>query len=110
MAELQAVGLTSARTRTLTELARAVASGNVTLNVGADVERTRAALEKIPGIGPWTSGYVAMRALGWPDAFLDSDLVVRKAMGESRAANARARSETWRPWRAYAVMHLWRNS
>ena len=108
--ELQAIGLTSARTRTLTELARAVASGNVTLNVGADVERTRAALEKIPGIGPWTSGYVAMRALGWPDAFLDSDLVVRKAMGESRAANARARSETWRPWRAYAVMHLWRNS
>ena len=51
-----------------------------------------------------------MRALGWPDAFLDSDLVVRKAMGETRAASARARSEAWRPWRAYAVMHLWRNS
>ena len=91
MGELQAIGLTSARTLTLTELSRSVASCNVTLNVRAVVERPPA-------------------ALGWPDAFLDSDLVVRKAMGESRAANARARSETWRPWRAYAVMHLWRNS
>jgi AraC family transcriptional regulator of adaptative response / DNA-3-methyladenine glycosylase II len=51
-----------------------------------------------------------MRALGWPDAFVDSDLVVKKAMGETSAARVRARSEAWRPWRAYAVMHLWRNS
>jgi AraC family transcriptional regulator of adaptative response / DNA-3-methyladenine glycosylase II len=109
-AELRAIGLTSARTRTLTELARAVANGDVGLDIGADVDQTRAALERIPGVGPWTSGYVAMRALGWPDAFLDSDLVVRKAMGESRASDARARSEAWRPWRAYAVMHLWRKS
>jgi AraC family transcriptional regulator of adaptative response / DNA-3-methyladenine glycosylase II len=108
--EFRILGLTSARARTLLELAAAVASGRLTLAVGTDVDRTRAALEKIRGIGPWTSSYIAMRALGWPDAFLESDLVVRKAMGESRAAGARARSETWRPWRAYAVMHLWRNS
>ena len=108
--EFRILGLTSARARTLLELAAAVASGQLTLAVGTDVDRTRAALEKIRGIGPWTSSYIAMRALGWPDAFLESDLVVRKAMGESRAAGARARSETWRPWRAYAVMHLWRNS
>ena len=108
--ELRAIGLTAARVRTLIELATAIANGHLTLAMGADIERTRAALEKIPGIGPWTSSYIAMRALGWPDAFLESDLIVRKVMRESRAAGARVRSEAWRPWRAYAVMHLWRNS
>ena len=106
-AELRGVGLTSARARTLHELAAAVAAGRIDLTAGADVERTRAALEAIRGIGAWTSGYVAMRALGWPDAFLDNDLVVMRAMGETSASRARARSEAWRPWRAYAVMHLW---
>ena len=108
-AGLRAIGLTSARTRTLIELANAVARGDVVLSAGADVGRARQALEAVPGIGTWTSGYIAMRALGWPDAFLDNDLGVLKAMGETRAARARARSEAWRPWRAYAVMHLWRN-
>jgi AraC family transcriptional regulator of adaptative response / DNA-3-methyladenine glycosylase II len=51
-----------------------------------------------------------MRALGWPDAFPDNDLAVLRALGETRAARARERSEAWRPWRAYAVMHLWRNA
>ena len=106
-AELRVVGLTSARARTLHELASAVAGGRIDLGAGADVERARAALEAIPGIGAWTSGYVAMRALGWPDAFPDSDLAVMRAMGETSASRARARSEAWRPWRAYAVMHLW---
>ncbi len=109
-AELRAIGLTSARARTLTELALAVARGDLVLSLGADVERTRKALEAIPGVGPWTSSYIAMRALGWPDAFPDNDLIVLRAMGETRAARARARSEAWRPWRAYAVMHLWRNA
>jgi len=85
-----------------------MASGSLALEPGGDVDRTRAALEAIPGIGPWTSGYIAMRALGWPDAFPDNDLVVMRAMGETRAARAIARSEAWRPWRAYAVMHMWR--
>jgi AraC family transcriptional regulator of adaptative response / DNA-3-methyladenine glycosylase II len=106
--DLRAVGLTAARARTLQKLAEVVASGALSLEVGGDVERTRAALEAIPGIGPWTSGYIAMRALGWPDAFPDNDLVVMRAMGETRAARAIARSEAWRPWRAYAVMHMWR--
>jgi AraC family transcriptional regulator of adaptative response / DNA-3-methyladenine glycosylase II len=105
--ELRAIGLTAARARTLGALAQAVANGNVALTPGADVERTREALESIRGIGPWTSGYIAMRALGWPDAFPDNDLVVLRAMGEVHAHRARARSEAWRPWRAYAVMHLW---
>jgi AraC family transcriptional regulator of adaptative response / DNA-3-methyladenine glycosylase II len=108
--ELRGIGLTVPRARTLRALAGAVMRGDIELAAGADVERTRKALEAIPGIGTWTSGYIAMRALGWPDAFLDNDLVVLRAMVETRAARARARSEAWRPWRAYAVMHLWRNA
>ena len=107
---LRGVGLTRARAGTLRGLAEAVMHGDIALDAGADVERTRRALEAIPGIGPWTSGYIAMRALGWPDAFLDNDLVVLRALGETRPARARARSEMWRPWRAYAVMHLWANA
>ncbi|MEO9136999.1 MAG: DNA-3-methyladenine glycosylase 2 [Casimicrobiaceae bacterium] len=105
--ELRTVGLTVARARTLVDLAQAVARGEIVLYPGADVEGTRKALEAIRGIGPWTSAYIAMRALGWPDAFPDNDLGVLRAMGETRAASARLRSEAWRPWRAYAVMHLW---
>ena len=105
--ELRAIGLTTARARTLAALAQAVAGGAIALTPGVDVERTRKALEAIRGIGPWTSGYIAMRALGWPDAFPDNDLVVLRAMGEPQAKRALARSEAWRPWRAYAVMHLW---
>lgn len=105
---LRDIGLTRARTRTLIDLAHAVEGGRVSLQPGADVERVHAALASIRGIGPWTAGYIAMRALGWPDAFLDGDLGVLRALGETRASRARERSEAWRPWRAYAVMHLWR--
>jgi AraC family transcriptional regulator of adaptative response / DNA-3-methyladenine glycosylase II len=108
--QLRSIGLTVARARTLRDLAGAVARGDIALTVGGDVERTRKALELIPGIGSWTSSYIAMRALGWPDAFPDNDLAVLRALGETRAARARERSEAWRPWRAYAVMHLWRNA
>jgi len=58
----------------------------------------------------WTANYIAMRALRWPDAFLASDLVVLRAMGETQPARALRRSEAWRPWRSYAVIHLWRNA
>ncbi len=68
------------------------------------------ALVALPGIGDWTAQYVAMRALGWPDAFPAGDLVVRRALGETRPARAVIRSEAWRPWRAYAVLHLWSNA
>ena len=105
---LRGIGLTRARTRTLMDLARAVEDGHISLRPGSDVEQTHAALASIRGIGPWTAGYIAMRALGWPDAFLEGDLGVLRALGETRASRARERSEAWRPWRAYAVMHLWR--
>jgi len=106
--DLARLGLTRARSRTLIALAHAVTSGELVLTPGADVDATIATLVALPGIGTWTAQYVAMRALGWPDAFLASDLGVLKAMGETRPAHALARSETWRPWRSYAVIHLWR--
>jgi AraC family transcriptional regulator of adaptative response / DNA-3-methyladenine glycosylase II len=68
------------------------------------------ALIALPGIGEWTAQYIAMRALGWPDAFLAGDLIVRRVLGEARPARVLARSEAWRPWRAYAVLHLWRKA
>jgi AraC family transcriptional regulator of adaptative response / DNA-3-methyladenine glycosylase II len=66
-----------------------------------------AQLIAIPGIGPWTAQYIAMRALRWPDAFPKEDIIVRKALGDVSAADADARSHAWRPWRSYATLHLW---
>jgi AraC family transcriptional regulator of adaptative response / DNA-3-methyladenine glycosylase II len=107
---LAACGLTGARARTLKALAQAVVDGALQLQPGSDVEATMRALEALPGIGNWTAQYVAMRALGWPDAFPANDLVVLKALGETRPARAILRSDAWRPWRASAVLHLWRNA
>lgn len=101
--ELAGLGLPGSRARTLVALAAAVASGGLRLDGHLPLEETLARLEALPGIGPWTSHYVALRALHWPDAFPTGDLGVRKALG-SRAGQ---RAERWRPWRAYAVMHLW---
>jgi AraC family transcriptional regulator of adaptative response / DNA-3-methyladenine glycosylase II len=103
------LGLTPARARALAGLAGAVAAGRIRLEPESDVEATVDALMALPGIGAWTANYIAMRALRWPDAFLASDLGVLKALGETRPAPALRRSEAWRPWRAYAVMHLWRS-
>jgi len=103
-------GLTRARARTLIALAGAVASGEIRLEPGGDVDATLAALTALPGIGAWTANYIAMRALRWPDAFLASDLGVLKTMGETKPARALRESESWRPWRSYAVIHLWRSA
>jgi AraC family transcriptional regulator of adaptative response / DNA-3-methyladenine glycosylase II len=108
--ELAALGVTHARARAVVGLAAAVASGAIRLEPESGVESTLEALAALPGIGAWTANYIAMRALRWPDAFLANDLVVLKALGETRPAHALRRSETWRPWRSYAVMHLWRNA
>ena len=98
-----------ARGRALTGLAAALASGDVALDRGADRDDVRRALVALPGIGPWTADYVAMRALGHPDVFLPTDLGVRNAiagLGHDPAAVI-ADSDRWRPWRSYALMHLW---
>ena len=108
--DLAALGVLPARAHTIIDVAKAVAAGDLNLDPGADVEAARATLGAIRGIGPWTIEYIAMRALGWPDAFPAGDLVVLKALGETRAGRATERSKIWQPWRAYAVMHLWRGA
>ena len=108
-AALAELGLTTSRARTIVTLAGAVAEGDLVLRPESDVERTLERLRGMRGVGAWTAHYIAMRALRWPDAFLESDLIVRKALGVEQPARALARAEAWRPWRAYAVIHLWRS-
>jgi len=103
------LGMPSARARTVVALARAVADGRLVLMPNADIEATLEELRALPGIGEWTAQYIAMRALSWPDAFPHTDLGVMKALGERRARAVVAAGEAWRPWRAYAVMHLWQS-
>jgi AraC family transcriptional regulator, regulatory protein of adaptative response / DNA-3-methyladenine glycosylase II len=93
------------RKRTLMALAEALSSGQVELDPGVDRDDATQRLLRIPGIGPWTAGYIRMRGLGDPDVFLDSDLGVRHAL--ARAGRDRIDSDAWRPWRSYAVHHLW---
>jgi AraC family transcriptional regulator of adaptative response / DNA-3-methyladenine glycosylase II len=107
----QTLALPQARRRSFVGLARALADGQVVLAPGADPATARAQMTALPGIGPWTADTVAMRALGDPDAFLPGDLGVRAAartlgLPDSPGALTR-RAERWRPWRAYAVLHLW---
>jgi AraC family transcriptional regulator, regulatory protein of adaptative response / DNA-3-methyladenine glycosylase II len=99
-------GMPASRARALGALAAAVADGLV-IDERQDLESARAALLELPGIGPWTVEYVAMRALRDPDAFPAGDLVLRNALGGISARELLARAEAWRPWRAYAAMHLW---
>jgi AraC family transcriptional regulator of adaptative response / DNA-3-methyladenine glycosylase II len=99
------------RARAVIGLASALASGAVVLDAGADRDAVAERLLAIPGIGPWTVAYIRLRALGDPDAFLPSDLGVRRAL-ESRGlpgdpASAASMAEAWRPWRSYALQYLW---
>src|SRR5262245_17552889 len=112
IAKLQAeriarIGMPGARARTVLALARAVADGHLILAPNADIETSLNRLRALPGIGEWTAQYIAMRALAWPDAFPHTDLGVMKALAETSARRVLAAGEAWRPWRAYAVMHLW---
>lgn len=104
--ELQAtVGLTHARTRTLRTVAQQWADGFTLTHLTAD--EARRALLELPGIGPWTADYLAVRALQHPDTFAPGDLVARRALGSVTADQARTIAERWAPWRSYALMHLW---
>ncbi len=100
-------GLTRRRAETVQALARAVADGAVRLDPPVDFIAMRGALQELPGIGPWTAEYVAMRALGDPDAFPHSDLGLMSALGVDKPAALLALAEAWRPYRAYAALHLW---
>jgi len=107
--EVAATGIIAARAKAIVALAAEISAGRLGLDPGCDVEATLAALEALPGIGPWTSHYIAMRALAWPDAFPHPDVAVLKAMKETDARRAARDAERWRPWRAYAVLHLWKS-
>jgi AraC family transcriptional regulator, regulatory protein of adaptative response / DNA-3-methyladenine glycosylase II len=110
-AALEGLGVPSARRETLRTLARALSGGGIVLDAGSEREEVERRLLELRGIGPWTASYIAMRALGDPDAFLASDLGVRKAIFRLGHASDRqdvaAVAERWRPWRAYATQHLW---
>lgn len=107
VADIAKLGIVSGRARSIFALAQAVNAGELSLWPGVDVEATIVQLKELPGIGEWTAQYIAMRALAWPDAFPASDLAVMKALGTKNPKHALAAGEKWRPWRAYAVMHLW---
>jgi len=116
-----ALPMPRARGRALTGLATALASGDLRLDPGAERDRVTGQLLALPGIGPWTASYIRMRALSDPDAFLAADVGVLDALarlgavslgagagGRARATKAAAAcAQSWRPWRSYAVHHLW---
>jgi AraC family transcriptional regulator of adaptative response / DNA-3-methyladenine glycosylase II len=105
------LAMPTARKRALAGMCDAVATGKLTIDPGVDRVELETQLVSLPGIGPWTAGYVAMRALGDPDAFLPTDLGIKHALehlgvpGDPKSAASLA--EAWRPWRSYALAHLW---
>jgi AraC family transcriptional regulator of adaptative response / DNA-3-methyladenine glycosylase II len=107
-AKLGNIGLTGARAETIRGLARSVCSGKLNFEGVVDSDAFLNRLCEVPGIGKWTAQYVAMRALGEPDAFPSSDLGLLRAMALKTSRDLEQRAETWRPWRAYAAMYLWR--
>lgn len=113
-APLEAIGLPRSRAATLRSLARAVIDGRIDFSAGQRLGEFVERFTALPGIGPWTAQYVAMRALGHPDAFPAGDLVLQQVMGGATPSGKRLteratelQSQAWRPWRAYAVLQLW---
>lgn len=110
--DLGAIGLTRTRADTVRGVARALLDGRVDFRPERTLDDFAARWVALPGIGPWTAQYIAMRALGHPDAFPAEDLVLQKTLpGDGTRLTARAlsaRAEAWRPWRAYAVVHVWK--
>lgn len=108
-ADLAPLGMPRVRAEAIRRLAEEVLEGRVAFDGELEAETLMARMIEIPGIGDWTAHYVAMRALGAADAFPAGDLVLRRAFdgGTITAARLRRRAEPWRPWRAYAAVHLW---
>jgi AraC family transcriptional regulator of adaptative response / DNA-3-methyladenine glycosylase II len=108
-ADLSGLGMPGGRLRALTALTTALAKGDLELDPGADRTAVQQQLLDLPGIGPWTASYIAMRALGDPDVFLPTDIGVRNALRklDQDPETAAELAERWRPWRSYALLHLW---
>ena len=101
------LGVTSARSNTIYELARALTQGEINLGFCAQPEEEMKKLMKIKGIGNWTAQYIAMRSMEWPDAFLETDAGVKKALQPYTSKELLKMAEAWRPWRSYATVNLW---
>jgi AraC family transcriptional regulator of adaptative response / DNA-3-methyladenine glycosylase II len=110
-ADLSRLGMPAARIRALTALVGTLAAGDLALDPGADRAAVRRQLLDLPGVGPWTASYVTLRAVGDPDVFLPTDVGVRHALdrlgADSDPRAAAELAERWRPWRSYALLHLW---
>jgi AraC family transcriptional regulator of adaptative response / DNA-3-methyladenine glycosylase II len=110
--DIARLGIISSRAKSMIAVAQKVSSGELSLEAGIKPETVVAQLTTIPGIGPWTAHYIAMRALRWPDAFPKEDIAVLNNLSRDlpkrlTPKQAEAASQNWRPWRAYAVMHIW---
>jgi AraC family transcriptional regulator of adaptative response / DNA-3-methyladenine glycosylase II len=108
--DLTALGVLPTRAASILALAGAVAAGGLRLDADAAVDRTCAQLVALPGIGEWTAQYIALRCLSWPDAFPHTDLIIRRAFPGQTPQQVLTAAESWRPWRGYATLHLWRQS
>jgi len=109
-APLESIGLPRTRAATLRAIARACAEGHLDFSRAQTLEHFVQQAVALPGIGPWTAHYMALRAMGMPDAFPAGDLILQQVLGEGQRLSERdteRRSQPWRPWRAYAVLHLW---
>lgn len=101
------LGVIAARSRTIYELARAIVQREINFDFPAQPEEEIKKMMTIPGIGSWTAQYIAMRAMEWPDAFLETDAGVKKALQPFTSKELLKMSEVWRPWRSYATINLW---
>jgi AraC family transcriptional regulator of adaptative response / DNA-3-methyladenine glycosylase II len=106
--EIAALGIIGARARCLASLAAAILERKIVLTYAPNVEEQIEALMRLPGIGPWTAQYIAMRALHWPDAFPSGDLMLIRAANTTKRLLEK-RSQAWRPWRSYATHYLWQS-
>ena len=101
------LGVIRSRSEAIQDLARAVTGGELSFDACCDPEAGWKRLRSIRGVGSWTASYIAMRAMAWPDAFLEDDAGIRRALPGRTPKELRAMAEAWRPWRSYAVMALW---
>lgn len=106
---LKTIGIPLKRAASIVHLAKEVSEGRLSLEDVLDIEGGIAAITAIPGIGRWTATYIAMRAWSWPDAFLQGDYLIKQRFPQMTPSKIVHYAERWRPWRAYATLHLWHN-
>lgn len=107
--DIASLGIVSARSQAIQALAQACASGALRFNGAVNPDVVQQQLLALKGVGPWTASYIAMRALRWPDAFPKEDIAIRNNLGGVSAKVAEQLSQVWRPWRSYAVLHIWKS-